>query len=683
MTLSSASFAARPPVARSRRPTIGSWLFAGVLGASVAAVLTCTLVIERFVRAEARVEATQFLQIHADALRDALDRGMAQHVETVRAIGQLDQVAAGADASAIRRALDQMHASFPQFAFLGLADRDGRVVAATDGLLEGASVAQRPWFDGARHGLYVGDVHAAVLLAKLLPAQAEPWRFVDIATPVYAPDGRLRGILGAHLSWAWAAQVKRDLVDRSLQRHQAEALVVSADGTVLLGAPALQGRKLGADAPGQLTVHAPTQGFGRVPGLGWDVVLRQPDEVALAAFDALRTRIHAAALALCLLLAPLLWLLARRLATPLNELAARLDGAPAGRGNPLYREAELLGQALDRHARRQAEDAAHLRDLNAELEARVDERTAALARTNDDLARAVRERWESEEHMRAVLTHAPDAYIAVDEAGAVSEWNRQAEQTFGWTRAQALGRDIGELLVPAPQRGGRRGMDALTLGATEARLETAVLHQRGEVIPVQVSVASLRTGSGRMSYAFLHDISERKQAQAQLARLARTDTLTGLPNRHAFDERLAAALARSRRRGQPIALLFLDVDKFKAINDSRGHGAGDAVLKEFGRRVAGAVRETDTVARLAGDEFVVVVEGLHSAAEPETIACKILAAIGRPFDIEGAPLTVSTSIGIAFQPDGHAQPAELLARADAALYAAKTAGRNTFRVDAA
>ena len=670
-------------LARSSRPTIASWLFAGVLGATIAAVLTCTLVIERFVHAEARVEATQFLQTHADALRDALDRGMAQNYEQVRVIGQLDQVAAGSDPVVTRRALDQMHASFPQFAYLGLADPDGRIVAATDGLLEGASVAQRPWFAGARHGLYLGDVHAAVLLAKLLPAQAEPWRFVDVATLVYGPDGSLRGILGAHLSWAWAAGVKRDLVDRSLQRHQADALVVSADGTVLLGAPALQGRKLGPDAPGQLSVHARTQGFGRAPGLGWDIVLRQPEGVALAAYDALRTRIHVAALLLCLLLAPLLWLLSRRLATPLNELAARLDGAPAGRGNPLYREADLLGQALDRYARRQADDAAHLRDLNASLEARVDERTAALARTNDDLTRAVRERWESEERMRAVLTHAPDAYIAVDETGVIAEWNRQAERTFGWTRDEAIGQGLAELLVPAAQRDGRHGMDALAPGATDARVETAVLHRRGDVIPVEASVASLRTAAGRMSYAFLHDITERKRAQAQLAQQARTDTLTGLPNRHAFNERLAAALARSRRSAQPIALLFLDVDKFKAINDTLGHGAGDAVLREFGRRIAGAVRETDTVARLAGDEFVVVVEGLHGATEPQLVAHKILAAIGRPFEVDGGALAVSTSIGIAFQPDGHAQPAELLARADAALYEAKAAGRNTFRMDAA
>ena len=1042
------------PAARSARPSLATWLFASVLGATIAAVLTCTLVIERFVRDEVRLDATRFLQTSADALRDALDRGMAQHVEEVRVIGQLDQVAAGSDPAAIRRALDQMHASFPQFAWLGLADGDGKVVAAVDGLLQGASVAARPWFAGAQHGVFVGDVHRAVLLEKLLPAQAEPWRFVDVATPVYAADGRLRGILGAHLSWTWAAQIKRELSDRALQEQRAEALVVAADGTVLLGSPDQQGRKLGPDRADVLSVHSRTQGAGRFPGLGWDVVLRQPESVALASYDALRLRIDVAAFGLCVLLAPLLWLLARRLATPLHELTARLDGTAVRRRHPLYREAELLGLALDRHARRQDEDAARLRELNLDLEARVEERTAALARINDDLTRAVRERWQSEEHMRAVLTHAPDAYIAVDEQGTVSEWNRQAEQTFGWTRPEALGQPLAQLLVPATQRGGYRGIDVLARGAPAGqRVEITARHKNGAEIPVQVSVATLRTDAGQVGYAFLHDISERKHAErmlaqserrlrtvtdnmpalvshidtslrytfntatysrwlgldvaamrgkrveevvgaeafarieermrralageactfeseievngrrmhnllhyipdrdengvvqglygmvldlterrtlelasarseqrlrditnavpaviayfdanerctfgnvqaarllgvapdqigsktlrdamgtryvehkaaiartlrgektsfagqidrdgrridfqthcvpdidadgrvagmyllahdqtalksaerrsaageqrlrtitnnlpvlisyvdreqryqfcngtykewlglapeqivgrtmaetlgeqyaprrawiertlagervdfdmetlvrgqprhlhatylpdnaeggavegfyvlvtdvttmkaaeAQLARQARTDSLTGLPNRHAFNERLATALARSRRSAQPIALLFLDSDKFKAINDSLGHGAGDEVLREFGQRIAASVRETDTVARLAGDEFVVVVEGLHTPAEPQVIARKILSAVNRPFEFEGLKLDITISIGIAFQPDGHVLPAELLARADKALYEAKADGRNTYRMNAA
>ena len=924
-------------VIRSTRPSLVTWLFLSVLGATMAAVLTCTLMIDRFVRDEAGREAALFLQTHADALRDALDRGMAQNYEQVRVIGQLDTVAAGRDPAVIRRALDQMHASFPQYAWLGLAGRDGKVIASIDGLLQGQSVAARPWFSGAQHGMFVGDVHRALLLEKLLPAQAEPWRFVDIATPVYAPDGSLRGVLGAHLSWSWAAEIKRDLVDTALARHQAEALIVGTDGTVLLGSAALQGRKLPPVQAGELSVESRTQGAGRFPGLGWNVVLRQPEGVAMADFRALQVRMHLAAALLCVLLAPLLWLLSRRLATPLRELGAQMlanpdDELPA-RGNPLYREADVLGQALDRYAQRHREDAGYLRELNASLEARVLERTAAQERTNQELAHAVRERWHSEERLRAILTHAPDAYIAIDEQGRISEWNRQAEQTFGWSRDEACGQALTALLVPeAARRHQHTGIDAFTRGGAGAghRVELAALHKTGVEIPVELSAAALRTESGEVAYAFLRDISARKRAErllaqserrlrtvtdnmpalfshmdadlrysyanatyrrwfdidekrmigrsvrevvgdaafdnvasplnevlagatrsfeaeivvngrsmhnlvhyipdidetgvvqgvygmvldltarrdaelalarseqrlrtitdnlpvlisyidkderyqfcnrtygewmgidastmigrsmvevlgaqerekrsahvlrtlagersdfdiestwqgvrrhlhgtyvpdvvdgrveglyvlmsdvsaekaaeAKLALQARTDVLTGLSNRYAFNEKLAEALARSRRGELPIALLFLDVDKFKRINDTLGHAAGDEVLKIFAQRLVGSVRETDAVARLAGDEFVVILERLHTPAETQLIARKILAAMNRPFDVDGQQLAVTTSIGIAWQADGHAQPAELLARADKALYEAKEAGRDTFSIEAA
>lgn len=925
------------PAARSTRPPLVTWLFVSVLGATMAAVLTCTLMIDRFVRDEASRAATLYLQTNADALRDALDRGMAQNYEQIRVLGQLDQLTGGTDPVATRRALDQMHASFPQYAWLGLAGRDGKVSAGTDGLLQGASVAARPWFAGAQHGMFVGDVHRALLLEKLLPAQAEPWRFVDVATPVYAADGSLRGVLGAHLSWSWAAGIKHDLVDTALAQHQAEALIVGTDGTVLLGSAALQGKKLPAAQAGELSVESHTQGAGRYPGLGWNVVLRQPEGVAMAEFRALQVRTRVAAALLCLVFAPLLWLLARRLATPLRELGAQMladiDAVAPARGNPLYREADLLGQALDRYAHRHQEDAAHLRDLNASLEARVIERTAAQERTNQELALAVRERWHSEERLRAILTHAPDAYIAIDEDGRISDWNRQAEQTFGWTRGEALGQPLTTLLVPAAARGYHRtGVDLFTRGGQGEgrRVRVNALHKSGAEIPVELSAAALRTEAGEVAYAFLHDVSDRlraerllalserrlrtvtdnmpalvshidkdlrysyvnatyqrwfdfderalvgrslrevvgadmfatfephlravlagetrsfeadvdvngrslhnlihyipdvdengvvqgiygmvldltarrdaerararseqrlrtitdnlpvlisyidkreryqfcnrtygtwmgvaadsmigrpmieilgpeeyakrtphlhrtlrgertdfdiestwlgvhrhlhgtyvpdvvdgcvegayvlmsdvsaeKAAEARLALQARTDVLTGLSNRYAFNEKLAGALARSRRNEMPIALFFLDVDKFKRINDTLGHPAGDEVLKTFAQRLVASVRETDTVARLAGDEFVVILERLHTPAETQLVAHKILAAMNRPFDVNGLQLDVTTSIGIAWQADGRAQPTELLARADKALYEAKEAGRDTFSMAAA
>ena len=179
-----------------------------------------------------------------------------------------------------------------------------------------------------------------------------------------------------------------------------------------------------------------------------------------------------------------------------------------------------------------------------------------------------------------------------------------------------------------------------------------------------------------------HLLAAMKAAEAQQLRMAHTDTLTGLPNRLSFNGKLRQALARSRRNGKPIALLFLDIDRFKLVNDSLGHGAGDEVLRLFGQRLAASVRETDTVARLAGDEFVVILEELHSPAEPQFIARKIIAAINRSFELKEGLWDVSASIGIAFHAEGTMHPANLLAAADQASYEAKAGGSNTYRIAA-
>lgn len=182
-------------------------------------------------------------------------------------------------------------------------------------------------------------------------------------------------------------------------------------------------------------------------------------------------------------------------------------------------------------------------------------------------------------------------------------------------------------------------------------------------------------------YAVSFDISELKQAQTELLHLARYDTLTGAANRLHFIERLELAVARSHRSMRPIALLYLDLDHFKQINDTLGHAAGDQVLREFARRLRQNVRDVDLVARLGGDEFVVVLEEIEAPAAAQAIAAKLIDCLEEPIPIENAaPVRIGTSVGIAF--NGHpVDDAEtLLSKADAALYEAKRAGRNVWRM---
>jgi diguanylate cyclase (GGDEF)-like protein/PAS domain S-box-containing protein len=185
------------------------------------------------------------------------------------------------------------------------------------------------------------------------------------------------------------------------------------------------------------------------------------------------------------------------------------------------------------------------------------------------------------------------------------------------------------------------------------------------------------------------DVSERKRSEQELAesraeleRAAWYDTLTGLPNRNLLSDRLERVIARSHRTGQRIALFYLDLDGFKAINDSLGHAAGDALLKQFAERLKRAVRVSDTVARLSGDEFVILLEDLNGPEDADTIAKTIIAATREEFNIESKPLRVTTCIGIAFA-SGEIGGTELLRRADTALYEAKRAGRDRYHISPA
>jgi len=186
-------------------------------------------------------------------------------------------------------------------------------------------------------------------------------------------------------------------------------------------------------------------------------------------------------------------------------------------------------------------------------------------------------------------------------------------------------------------------------------------------------------------YALSTDVTAFKKVEMQLSQLAHVDVLTGLPNRRRFEDKLQEAMARSRRDGRIMALMFLDVDHFKRINDTRGHAGGDAVLKEFAARLQRCIRITDTVARLAGDEFVIILEGLHHAVDAERVAHKVRAELLPSFVFDGLTLApVTASIGVVvFAGGGNVEPADVVAQADDALYRAKRAkraGRDTFVV---
>ncbi|MBT2305256.1 diguanylate cyclase [Variovorax paradoxus] len=289
---------------------------------------------------------------------------------------------------------------------------------------------------------------------------------------------------------------------------------------------------------------------------------------------------------------------------------------------------------------------------------------------------------ESEQRLRGLTDNVPALLTELDLDERVVFCNGRYQSWLGIPPASIMNRPIREAVGDAHYEM-RKPLLARAFAGEEVSFEQTAKLLVGERT-LQTTYLPQRNAEGEVVglYILANDVSDLKQKQMQLDTLAREDALTGLPNRRSFEEHVREAMARSRRSRIPICLMFLDIDYFKSINDSLGHAAGDAVLKEFGRRLKESVRETDMAARYAGDEFVVLLEGIAGADEAQLVAAKVLAAMRPAFVLPSRTLQVTTSIGIALSDEGEEDFASLLACADSALYAAKKDGRNRFTMAA-
>jgi diguanylate cyclase (GGDEF)-like protein/PAS domain S-box-containing protein len=212
-------------------------------------------------------------------------------------------------------------------------------------------------------------------------------------------------------------------------------------------------------------------------------------------------------------------------------------------------------------------------------------------------------------------------------------------------------------------------------------VEKRYLHSSGAALWVNLTVAHIRRSDGELDYdvSVVEDITERKQIEHALEQMAKYDTLSGLPNRNLLQDRFILAKAHARRLGQPLGLALFDLDRFKEINDTLGHLAGDALLCELAQRLKSSMRETDTVARLGGDEFTVIIEGCASREHISVAATKIHRLFDLPFLVNGREIYSTASIGVCVYPEDGDDFAELIKNADIAMYAAKREGGNALR----
>lgn len=463
--------------------------------------------------------------------------------------------------------LQRRRAVRQEFAWMGVVDPQGKVIQAVDGLLQGQSVAQRPWFIAARSGVYAGDVHEALLLEKMLPKppDGEPLRFIDFAAPMRSPVGELLGVVGAHVDWRWVTQTVQSAFDQSTQDNGAEILIANTAGVVLYPQKLAHQFKL----PAELHSAGPGRRYTQVRwddhqdyltsmvavdartsrNLGWSIVVRQPLDQALKPAHAMRDRLLALGLVAALAFGAVALHLARQFSRPIEQLAEAARRIERGDSEAVFpekgqlTEVEQLGQSLRSMTRALLAHERELEDINQSLEAQVLQRTEALAAAN-----------------------------------------RELEQ------------------------------------------------------------------------------------------LATRDALTGVHNRRRFDDKLNECLEVAQRTAQGFAVLLIDADHFKKVNDTYGHPAGDAVLQTLARVLGETTRAVDFVARYGGEEFVILLPHTPDAVHAMAVAEKIRAAIADTAFPGPGRLTVS--IGASLWQPADPDAGSLIARADAALYQAKAAGRN-------
>lgn len=286
--------------------------------------------------------------------------------------------------------------------------------------------------------------------------------------------------------------------------------------------------------------------------------------------------------------------------------------------------------------------------------------------------------------LAGILRVAAEAIISTDANGIILQFNQGAERIFGYAAHEVLGKPL-DMLLPERFREAHRHFLRLFAQSHETTRSMANrpviygLRKDRDEFPAEASLSRLVVDGEIIMTVMLIDITARKQAEEEVIRQATHDPLTGLANRALFTDRLEQAVERARRANERFAVLFIDLDGFKDVNDSLGHHAGDLLLQQVARRLLDCVRESDSVARLGGDEFTIILYDTGPPGDVLTVCEKLRFALSEPFVVEGNTALISSSIGVTLFPDDATDVERLIDNADEAMYAAKRAGKNAYR----
>jgi diguanylate cyclase (GGDEF)-like protein/PAS domain S-box-containing protein len=308
---------------------------------------------------------------------------------------------------------------------------------------------------------------------------------------------------------------------------------------------------------------------------------------------------------------------------------------------------------------------------------------AGLVRSEQEARAANVRLGDSENRMRMLLENVDEGIVCISASGIIELFNPAAERMFGYRGVDILGSNV-SMLMPEPYRSEHNGYLQHYLDTGEAQVigigrEVGAQRSDGEIFQMELRVSEFSLEGQHQFIGIMRDISERKAAEAKIIHLAHYDALTDLPNRRLVQDRIQQTIALARRSGAQFAVMFIDLDKFKSINDSLGHDAGDQLLQMVAYRLTQSLRAEDTVGRQGGDEFIVLLADLSAAKDSSLVAQKIVDVLSAPFVINGQDLRIGASIGIAVYPQDGADVEMLLKNSDTAMYHAKQAGRSNYK----
>lgn len=633
----------------------------------------------------------------ASQMATELDKGFFERYREIMIFSTLDAIRDPRVPHDAKRALlEKLQNSYRDYAWLGIADAEGTILVGTGHLLEGLSVVERDWFIEGSKGPHAGDVHDAFLLASLLkrPEQdALPLRLVDISMPIRDEQGNLLGVICGHLSWTWADQVRTSLLKPLINDRALDVLVLNRDGRILLGTAKLPEKpqplrlksitaaqagdnsyivERWTDGKPYLVGYARGDGHDAYPGLGWLVLVREEVTSAFAAANRVARNTLLISVGFAFLFVLVLWpVINRSLGTMLSitQAAERIRRGEQGAQIP-----EVPGQD------EAAALSASLRKLVTTLENQKGELRALNTRLREDVEL---QRRTAEELKLAgqVFDSSAEGIVITDSEQRILKVNRAFSEITGYSAEDILGQTPRLLSSGRHDHYFYRNLWHAVHKRGMWQGEIWNRRKSGEVYPEWLAISAVRDETGNITHyvGLFIDISERKLAEDYILHLAQHDALTELPNRLLFIDRLRQSFVRAAIEHAKVALLFMDIDRFKTINDSLGHHVGDQLLQEVARRLKRCVAGSDTIARLGGDEFVIVLEHMTSIQDAGHVASRIINEMQAPIIIGQHTLSITISIGIGIHPEDGDDVITLMKSADAAMYHAKGMGRNNYQ----